>query len=82
MSGLFSGIASLSMHSQDALTFAVLAIAAGYLLIRAYRTVTRQQPGASCGACPANRENPTTSGCGTERDALIPLSETSRLPPP
>ena len=58
---------SLEIYWQDVLTFAVLAMAAGSLVIRAYRTAKRQQHGASCGGCPGNPENRAASDCCVER---------------
>jgi porin len=44
---------------QEVLTVAALGLAAGYLVIRAWRNTRRGRSGASCGACPAGE-----NGCG------------------
>ena len=67
---------------QDALTFSVLALAAAWLAIRAYRTARRQQQGVSCGACPANPEDRAASDCCAGRDAPVSFVEPRRPPPP
>ena len=67
---------------QDALSFSVLALAAGWLVSRAYRAAKRQQQAVSCGACPANPENRAASDCCAGRGAPVNFSELQRPPPP
>lgn len=82
MSGLSSGMTLLAMYWQDALSFAVLALAAGSLLIRTYRNATRQRLGAGCGACSASWGNPGGGGCPARRGAPLPRSDVPHSPPP
>ncbi len=52
----------LEVYWQDVLVVAVVAIAVGSLVLRAYRIATQQQHGASCGGCHGSPENCAVSG--------------------
>jgi len=67
---------ALDVFWQEVIVFAVLAVATGFLVIRAWRTATRQH-GTSCGACPGNPEKRAAN----DRCAGRPRRH-SRHPPP